>query len=178
MHLEVREIKETDIASIIGYFLNAEVDFLRGMGVDQTKLPTKDVWAELILSEYHKPLQEKQFYYLIWEVDGMAVGHSNINKIEFGQSGYMHLHLWDSRSRKQGIGTDLIKLSIPHYFEKFELQSLFCEPYAHNPGPNKVLGKTGFYLNKTYDTTPGWINFHQTVNSYELTKKRYLEFYK
>ncbi len=38
--------------------------------------------------------------------------------------------------------------------------------------PNKVLKNLGFELIRTYDTTPGWINFHQTVNRYELQKEQ------
>ena len=44
------------------------------------------------------------------------------------------------------------------------------EPYAQNPAPNRILSKVGFELIKTYDTTPGWISLHQTVNLWELSR--------
>jgi hypothetical protein len=45
---------------------------------------------------------------------------------------------------------------------------LYCEPYALNPAPNKTLEKLGFKFLKTYTTIPGWINFEQEVNLWEL----------
>ena len=60
---------------------------------------------------------------------------------------------------------------MPYYFKNFGLQKLICEIRVENTAPLKVLKKNGFELTRTYDTTPGWINFHQTVNRYELVKE-------
>ena len=69
---------------------------------------------------------------------------------------------------KKGLGLDFLKLTIPYYFKNFRLQKLICEPYAENTAPNSILKKLGFEFVRTYDTIPGWINFEQTVNRYEL----------
>ena len=84
----------------------------------------------------------------------------------------MHLHLWNSRLRKNGLGFELIKRSIPIFFKEFQLKTLFCEPYANNIAPNKTLIKLRFEFIKTYETTPGWINFQQMVNRYELSAEQ------
>ena len=102
----------------------------------------------------------------------MHYWHSNINNIEFGKSATMHLHLWEFIKRKSGLGIEFLKMSIPYYFENFGLEKLVCEPYSENVAPNRVLPKLGFKLKRTYETTPGYINFRQTVNRYELTKER------
>ncbi|MEM7345033.1 MAG: GNAT family protein, partial [Chloroflexota bacterium] len=125
--------------------------------------------------DFEQPLAQKKFYYVLWELDQAPIGHSNINKIVYGQEAYMHLHLWHSQKRKGGHGTFFIQESINRYFELFHLQNLFCEPYALNPAPNKTLAKAGFELLKTYETTPGWINFNQPVNRWVLTKETWLQ---
>jgi [ribosomal protein S5]-alanine N-acetyltransferase len=61
------------------------------------------------------------------------------------------------------MGLELVKLSIPYYFNKFNLKKLYCEPYALNTAPNKTLKKSGFSFVKEYETIPGWISFHQPV---------------
>lgn len=169
----IRELEPGDIDQIIAYFLNAKHDFLRGMGVNPKKLPDADSWKSLLNQDLSRPLPDKQFYYLIWELDHYPVGHSNINKIIFGQEAYMHLHLWQPQNRQTGHGVDFIRQSINKYFQTFNLQHLFCEPYALNPAPNKILAKVSFELVKTYETTPGWINFHQTVNRWVLSRKKW-----
>ena len=175
MKRNIREFEVDDIDLMINYFLEADHDFLIGMGAEPDKLPPAAEWRKILLDDFERPLEHKKFYYIIWEVDDVPVGHSNINKIIYDQEAYMHLHLWQSEKRRNGQGTFFIKGSISRYFEKFHLQNLFCEPYALNPAPNKTLPKAGFELVKTYETTPGWINFNQSVNRWVLSKDKWLQ---
>ena len=171
----IREIERNEIELIINYFNQSEHAFLRGMGVDPEKLPNHRQWHQLILDDWMQPIENRQFYYLIWLIDNTPVGHSNINKIVYGDHAYLHLHLWEQDDRKMGHGTYFIKACISTYFEKFDLQTLICEPYALNSAPNKTLARTGFELIKQYETTPGWINFHQKVNRWTLLRKKWLQ---
>lgn len=172
MQLTVREIEPTDIEKVVDYFVNADPAFLRGMGADKTKFPSREEWIEKLASELQKAPEEKEFYYIIWLVDDQPIGHSNINNIEFGHIARMHLHLWKNDKRKSGLGLAFLRLTIPYYFRNFRLEKLICEPYSENVAPNRVLDKLGFQLVRTYDTTPGFINFHQSVNRYELRKEQ------
>ena len=167
--LSVREIQEEDIDLIIEYWMNAEPAFLTGMGVDLAKIPDAAEWRDMLLTQIHQPIEEKQSYCIIWLVDDQPVGHSNVNKIIFGEEAYMHLHMWQSPLRKKGYGVELVKKSIPYFFNRLQLQRLFCEPYALNPAPNKTLERSGFSFVKRYLTIPGWLNFEQEVNRWELT---------
>lgn len=172
-HLSVRPIHEADFEQIVDYFLKADKAFLVGMGVDIAKLPTRDAWLELLQKEYQHPIEQKSFFYLIWLLNDTPVGHSNINKIRFGEEAYMHLHSWNPPNRKKGMGLQFIKMCLPYYFDLFQLKKLYCEPYALNPAPNKTLQKIGFILLESYETTPGWINFHQPVNRWCLNVAQY-----
>ena len=169
----IRELAFDDIAQVVGYFWDAPPEFLEGMGVDPGKLPARAEWERIIREDLARPLEARQLYYLVWENDGVPVGHSNINKIVFGREAYMHLHLWQTGARRCGHGTHFIRQSIDRYFERFRLADLFCEPYALNPAPNRVLAKAGFEHVRTYETTPGWINFPQTVNRWVLTREKW-----
>ena len=172
MKAEIREFVESDVEKIVNYFLDAESDFLKGMGADKSKLPNRKKWIKNLQSELAKPYREKDYYYIIWLLDGNPVGHSNVNHINFGESATMHLHLWKNRMRKSGLGLEFLKETIPLYFEKLELKKMICEPYSENIAPNRALKKIGFDLIRTYETIPGPINFKQKVNRYELTKEQ------
>lgn len=171
--LSVRPLELNDHASIVDYFLNSDKDFLRAMGVDTSKLPSRHEWIELLNSDFPLPLKQKNFFYLIWLLDGKAIGHSNINKIIFGSEAYMHLHLWQGQTRQRGMGVQLVRKTLPFYFDTFKLKYLYCEPSASNPAPNRTLQKAGFKFIKSYDTTPGWINFYQTVNRWCMTEQKF-----
>lgn len=169
----VRPLQSSDLDPLIDYWLNAEPAFLQGMGVDLDKMPARQQWVDMLSKQLTQSYEEKQSYCLIWEVDGQSVGHSNVSKIEFGSNAYMHLHLWRPVLRQQGLGAALVRLTLPYYFENLHLKTLFCEPYAHNPAPNKTLEKLGFTLLKTYVGTPGWLNFEQEVNLWEMTRQQF-----
>ena len=171
--IAIRDFQPGDARHIVGYFVDAEVDYLLDMGADPNKLPSREDWTTKLLEEFDKPIQEKEYFYVIWLIDGKAVGHSNINNIRFGLSATMHLHIWQAENRKRGSGLQFLRLTIPQYFHRFLLQTLICEPFAGNPAPNRILPQVGFDLAKTYETTPGVINLLQTVNRYEMTRERF-----
>ncbi|WP_242927220.1 GNAT family N-acetyltransferase [Pontibacter vulgaris] len=171
--LTVRELQAEDIALIANYWLESDPEFLVSMGVDLEKLPTREGLTNMLTRQVNLPLQEKVSYALIWLADGTPVGHTNVNAIEFASSAFMHLHLWKTENRQQGIGTELVKKSLPYFFENLQLQELYCEPYALNPAPNKTLEKAGFEFEKRYTTIPGSLNFEQEVNRWKLTRDNY-----
>jgi len=171
--LSVRELQKEDIELIIHYWLNSDPDFLTGMGVDLSKIPVWEKWNKMLSEQLQQSYEEKKSYCLIWLADGKAIGHSNVNKIIFGEEAYMHLHIWKAETRKKGWGVTLVKMCLPFFFKNLKLKKICCEPYTFNPAPNKVLKKVGFDFVKHYITTPGWINFEQPVNLWELSFEKY-----
>lgn len=75
------------------------------------------------------------------------------------------------------MGAHFVKLTIPFYFNNFHLQTLYCEPYALNPAPNKTLPKAGFEFVKDYVCVPGWLNFEQMVNLWQMTREKFSRIY-
>ncbi|TVZ55573.1 RimJ/RimL family protein N-acetyltransferase [Lutibacter sp. Hel_I_33_5] len=172
--LTVREFTIDDVNFIVDYFYNATDEFLLGMGAIKEKLPKRTLFYDIIYSEVEKKYRNKNLYYIIWLLNNEPVGHSHINKINFGKEAYMHLHLWKNPNRQKGLGSAFVKETLPYYFKNFQLENLFCEPYAENPSPNKTLLKVGFDFVKGYETIPGTINFHQKVNQYILSREKFI----
>lgn len=176
--LAVRELHAKDIDALTNYWMTADTQYLEGMGVDTTKMPKREEWRTMLTEQLATPLKEKKSYAITWEVGGEAVGHSNINKIIYGKEAYMHLHIWKAGIRKKGYGTQFISLTLPYYFNNFQLETLYCEPYALNPAPNRTLKRAGFRFVKEYVTTPGWINFEQPVRLWAMTREEFERSYK
>ena len=169
-NISVREMRKEDIDSIAGYFLGADNAFLTKMGVDVTKVPAQQEWQQMLSEQLSQSYEKKTSYCIIWEVDNKPIGHSNVNKIIFGEEAYMHLHIWTPGIRKKGLGSKLVKRTLPFFFNNLQLKKLFCEPNAHNAAPNKTLEKVGFQFVKSHVTTPGWLNFEQPVNLWEMSR--------
>jgi len=172
--LSVREIQKEDIDFIIRYWLKSDNAHLIGMGVDLTKIPKEEDFRKMLSTQLTQPYNEKQSYCIIWQVESKPIGHSNINKITFGEEAYMHLHLWNSDVRKKGMGTQLVKMTLPYFFKNMELKKLYCEPYALNPAPNNTLKKVGFDFVKEHITIPGSLNFEQPAKLWELSLEKFM----
>lgn len=151
---------------MVDYFLEADDAFLRGMGVDRSRLPSRTDWIASALNDHGRPKHEKERAYLAWVYDGLAIGHSSINRIQVGKEAFIHLHLWTAPRRRAGLGTQFFRLSAERFARDFSLERLYCEPYAENPAPNRVVTRAGFRLMKRYRTIPGPLNFEQEVNLY------------
>jgi RimJ/RimL family protein N-acetyltransferase len=167
-NISVREIEQKDIQQLADYWYKADAAYLAAMGVDVTRMPDRSQFIATLETQTALPYTEKRAYALVWEVDGKAIGHSNLNPVTYGENGFMHLHIWDANIRKMGYGLEFIKMSIPYYFQNFKLKKLCCEPYALNPAPNRTLEKAGFTFIKNYVTRPGVITFEQPVNLWEM----------
>lgn len=168
--LSVRELEGRDIPALTAYWVDADDDHLLAMGVALGKMMPAAQWETMLSAQLKQSYAEKKSYCIIWEEDGKAIGHSNVNKIVFGKEAYMHLHLWHKDTRLQGRGAELVKKTLPYFFKHLELEDLYCEPYALNPAPNKTLAKVGFTFVKEYTTVPGTLNFEQVVNLWHLSK--------
>ncbi len=156
----------------IDYFHRATDAELIVLGVDRARLPSPRTWQESYDEDLSRPLKERSGYALLWMLDHVIVGFSTADQIVFGQEARMHLHIVDADRRRQGLGTQFVRLSAKAYFEIFELQRLFCEPNAVNVAPNRTLQRAGFRYVLSRECTPSPINFPQVTTQWVLERDR------
>jgi RimJ/RimL family protein N-acetyltransferase len=168
----VRDMRADESDLITSYFLSLRAAEIARLGIDPAKLPDADAWNRRLREDFAQPISVRRWHFVIWEVGGTPVGHSNIGDIERGKQGYMHLHMWRSDLRGQGHGRAFVLESAMRYFAVIDLQVVYCQPNAFNVAPNRALARAGFEYLETYETTPGWLNHHQPVTRWALTRER------
>jgi RimJ/RimL family protein N-acetyltransferase len=168
--LDVREMAIEEIDLIVDYFHGGTPEFHEQLGVDPTRLPSRDAWRERYRREYELPDEERETLLVIWRQDGEAVGFSTCDRIVYGEQARMHLHIPDAGWRRSGVGTDGVRGAAEIYFDRLELWKLVSEPNAFNVGPNRTLQAAGFKYVKTHMTVPGLLNYRQAVNRWELER--------
>ena len=171
--LSVRELKLADIDLVTAYWLNADKTHLENMGVDINKRPSKEQFTTYLTAQFETPIEQRDSYCIIWLENDVPIGHSNTRPTVYGKQAFMHLHLWNKETRKKGMGLELVKLTLPWFFERLHLKDLYCEPYALNPAPSKTIQKAGFKLIKEHTTTPGSFNFEQRVKLWHLSYEKF-----
>ena len=144
--LGVRPMRIEDVPAVVRYWTGASRADLDRMGVDIARLPGADELTRSLSAVCHEPVREARAAYLVWEVDGVPIGHAGLKNIRYGDSGDMHLHIWDAAARGRGHGARLFALSALDFYERFGLTRIVCEPKADNPMPNRMLQKSGYAL--------------------------------
>src|SRR5690349_16423732 len=94
-NLSIRELTLQDLDVFISYWLASDETHLKNMGVDSKKLPGKEQFLKYWSSELAKPINQRDSYCILWELDERPVGHSSTRPTVFGKEAYMHLHLWN-----------------------------------------------------------------------------------
>jgi RimJ/RimL family protein N-acetyltransferase len=168
--LTVRPIEEKDIPLVVDYWHKNDEAFLEFIGVDVALLPGEDNMAKRLKEQIATPINEKKSYAMVGDLNGVAIGHCNLNPIKVNHA-FIHLHIWDIDNRRQGFGSKLVNESIKHFFDELPMiEELYAEPHALNIAPNRTLHRIGFHKEKHYITTPGDINFEQEVFLWSIKK--------
>ena len=170
--MAVREMDADEFHIRIDYFHRATDSELIVLGVDRARLPSPRAWQESYEADQSRSVEERSGYALLWLLDDVVVGFSTADQIVFGQQAHMHLHILDADRRRQGLGTQFVRLSATAYFEAFDLQWLFCEPNALNVAPNRTLQQAGFRYVLSRECTPSPINFPQVTTRWVLERDR------
>jgi RimJ/RimL family protein N-acetyltransferase len=161
-------LSETDV--IIDYFHSASPEFLNSLGVDPSRLPDRAQWKTIFERYFALPIEARNFFAIMWEIEEKPAGFTSADKIIFGQEAYMHLHIFEPEQRKTGNGTFFVRESAKIYFDTLRIGRLYCEPNALNVAPNRTLQAAGFKYVKTHETVPGPLNFHQPVTRWMLER--------
>lgn len=168
--MAVREMELADVDYRIDYFHNASDEYLRGLGVDRARLPSREQWHAFYEEDYAKPIAERANYSLLWVLDDQIVGFSTTDRIVFGVEAFMHLHVAEESLRGRGLGSRFVRASTAVYFDVLALQRIFSEPNAFNVAPNRALQNAGFTYLFSHETTPGPYNLFQVTTRWVLER--------
>ncbi len=174
--ISIKELDEQSLVPLLDYWFNADQKYLTSLGADISKLPSREDFKTMLLSQLSKPIEERNAYCLIWYLNEKAIGHSNTNPTSFGDHAFMHLHIWYPEYRRKGLGQQFLKPTIKAFFENLKINTLYCQPFAENNAPNKTIPKLGFEFVEEYETVPGSINFKQVVKKWRMTKEIYKQY--
>src|SRR5690349_12880015 len=102
MNLAVREMTFAETRLVLEYFASATPEYLDMMGVDPNKLMPQDQWRARLETEFDLPHEKRQWFAVIWLLNGGPVGYSSCDKIIFGERANMHLHVTVPELRRKG----------------------------------------------------------------------------
>lgn len=169
--LAVREMTLDDVDLRIDYFLAADPEFLRWMGVDPALLPSRAQWWQQYADDQALPRAERRLLGLVLELDGRPVGFSNLGLLDDEPSALVHFHLVDPALRSRGLGTMYLRLATRSYFAGLAFEHLYYEPNAFNTPSNRLAQAAGYHFLYTHLTTPGPIHLvDQSMTRWQIRR--------
>ena len=175
MKLTVRQMALDEVGIRIDYFHSASEAHLDVLGVDPSKLPSKEDWLHQYEQDASLPLDKRLNLQLVWLGDDEPIGFSSADQIEFGEQANMHLHVLAPNNRKSGYGAECVRLSAEIYFDSLKLKRLYCQPNAFNVAPNRTLQRAGFQYVETVMAMPSPINFYQPITRWVLDRSKWTD---
>jgi ribosomal-protein-alanine N-acetyltransferase len=167
--LKIRDLVPADLPLIKTYWTSMTPADIERLCLDPDRIPARLDHIEALLQLPASPHSARTSEFLIWELNGAAIGMSSLRNIRYAEYAEAHLHVIEPRLRRSGYGQRFFIRSLEEYLRRFHLALIVCEPSSTNPGPNRLLQKLGFTVARTYRTIPSDVNREHEVNRYEIT---------
>lgn len=173
--IEIRDIEEKDISSIVDYWHSSEEVFLTGIGVNMEKIVSREATANVFRRSLPGIRQENDRITLIADVKGEAIGYTNVNFNSDGDA-FAHVHIINKKFRNRGITRLLIADVIKIYFDSFQLENLYFQTNTKNKQINALLKKSGFRVVHTaYEDNPDGMAAIGEYNLYEVERSLFVD---
>ncbi len=169
MRLMVREFTQADADMVINFFRSLSPEEAALFGLANTTLAYMEEWYQNLSKTLYLPLHKANYYFLIWEVNDKPFGFSFVDRIVYGEEGYMHCYILDPKQRSAGRGKAMVEHSAKVFFDQFKFDELFAEPYVLNTPANRVLQSNGFKLLHAHNNTSPEMAYNTPVNQWVKT---------
>ena len=160
----VRQMSVDEANLVVDYFVGASVQSLAAIGLDASRLPTRNAWISHLAQDWSRPAERRESSGVVWEIDQSLIGFSTLTDIRFGDSASVHLHIFDEANRGRGYGTLFVRLAAEWFADEFCLLRVYSEPNAFNTPANRALQGAGFRWVSTQESEPDNLSLMQTTN--------------
>lgn len=165
----LRDLQESDLEQIADYWCRAKAEFLRGIGIDRSKLGLRNDLISRFRQLIPRYGDQSGLSFAV-EIGGRLIGYTNLNHYS-AEENVSHWHLIEPAMRRQGISTALYPYRLRTYFSCVPMEKLTHQTRTSNLGMNKVLdqfvpiAETRFLENPDGLASPGEFNLRYVRRS-------------
>jgi len=164
---QIRAMREEDVPKLVAYWHESSPDYLVQMGVDLTKLSSREATERKFLGAIAGDGPRKHVAMVV-ELDGRLIAYTNAY-VDDEQTGYPHVHVLDPELRRHGLARQLFATVIRLYFEHYKLRKLILQTNPENVGVNAMLQSFGHEPRQLQDDNPSGMARAGLFNVYEIT---------
>lgn len=141
----LRDLRESDIPLILGYWFHSPPGYIASMGVDVSKMPSEDEMRKSLRNKVktNRRLLHSKLNALVILVNREPIGFHTLTSVKEGDSGIFHAHICKKELRGQGIGLQSYPEACRIFMERFDLQKIHFKTPLQNIGAIRVKEKLG-----------------------------------
>jgi hypothetical protein len=143
--VKIRDMELADILPFKNYWYRSPEAFLRGMGVDPSKMVPEEEFEASLNETITKNSTGSvcKLPFLTIELDGVPVGSHSLGDVVEGETAVFHAHLWSSHVRRIGLCTYTYPRAAKVFMERFGLKELTFKTPMLNHAANRIKEKLG-----------------------------------
>ncbi len=168
--LILREVEESDLHTLVDYWMDASDDHLELLGVDRTALGSRDDIEGRFRSYLPSsgPIDKALW---VTTVDGVVSAYVNIH-LKAPDENYLHGHIIRADLRGRGIGYDGTLNVVRQAFARYAaMESILLVTQPHNERVNGLLTKLGLRSQRRYLERPDGLPQPGWFFVYEITRQ-------
>lgn len=165
----LRDIEESDVDVLVSYWHDTDPAYLASLGVDLTKLASRDVTRSRFLSSRPGAQQPPERATFVVTCDARLVAYTNLNFKSMDEV-YVHVHTVVRSSLAKALVYVYFPEMIKIFFNRFPITQLTMQTSPENQNINRFLAKFGLAPQRVYLTTPDGMARPGDFNVYEIPR--------
>jgi RimJ/RimL family protein N-acetyltransferase len=141
--IRLRDIEEKDIPALVSYWADSSPEYIRSIGADPRKVPSRDQLAAGYRSALPQNGPGRTRLVLIGESPtGHLIGYTNLS-IKSADESYAHVHILDPAYRARGVGQAMFPHVLRQFFLLMPIRKIMMQTSPENNRVNRFLQAVG-----------------------------------
>jgi RimJ/RimL family protein N-acetyltransferase len=172
--LRLRDLQEEDIPALVSYWLDSSPEYIRSIGADPRKIPSRDQ----LLATYRSALPEhgagrSRVVLVVESAEGHLIAYTNLT-IKSADESYAHVHILDPAYRSRGIAQTLFPHAIRQFFRLVPIRKILMQTSPENQRVNRFLQAVGLTPEQVHIANPDGMARPGDFNVYTLERRLFL----
>lgn len=169
MPLVIRDLDALDVPALVAYWHDSDPAYLHSIGVDLTKLTSREDTRQRFLSMTSPPAAERSRLTLVVATGGRPLAYSNLN-LKSPREAHAHGHVLDPELRNRGFASSLFPSLLAIVFGPLGIETLTFETSPGNQAINRLIQRFGFSPRRVRLAHPDGMSRPGELNVYVITK--------
>jgi RimJ/RimL family protein N-acetyltransferase len=169
--VRLRDLHENDIAALVSYWADSSPEYIRSIGADPSKIPSRDE----LLAGYRSALPvngpgRSRFVLIGESLDGSLVGYTNLT-VKSAEESYAHVHILEPRARYAGIAQAMFPHVLRQFFRLTEVRTISMQTSPENVRVNRFLQAVGLTPLRVHISDPDGMARPGEFNVYTVERR-------